>query len=221
MLHRQNPTYSYVMSAILSGMIAPGEKLSEPQIAKELNISRAPVREALRQLQMQGLVTHTEHQGMRVIKPSLEDHLALLEVRETLEGTVCRLAAVKMSADELKRLERLIEDHSSQVRASKDGAYLQTDVDTDFHIYLARASQNPVLAELLCNQLYPRLKLCRLLHTGIKGRGAEALKEHVRIFEALAGRDSELAELMMKRHIVSARRSLELASEQGVGILSA
>ena len=76
---------------------------------------------------------------------------------------------------------------------------------------IAHGSGNPILANLLCDQFYPRLRLCRRIHRSVPGRGAEAWKEHMHITEALVQRDGELAEILMRRHIRSAKTALKLA----------
>src|SRR5687768_16591695 len=89
--------YEALTSAIVTGEIAPGEKLSEPAIARRHGISRAPVREAIRRLQERGLVTYVANQGARVAEPSAAEFLALLDVREATEGMAARLAAESMN----------------------------------------------------------------------------------------------------------------------------
>ena len=82
--------YDALTSAIVTGEIAPGEKLSEPVIARRYGVSRAPVREAIRRLQERGLVSYVTNQGARVAQPSADEFLALLDVREATEGKIGR-----------------------------------------------------------------------------------------------------------------------------------
>ena len=91
------------------------------------------------------------------------------------------------------------------------GAYLQDEPEADFHRRIAKGSGNPILAELLCEQFYPRLRLCRRLHSTVPGRGREAWREHMRITEAISHRDGELAGILMRRHIRAARMALQAA----------
>jgi len=205
--------YDSLTRAILSGAIALGTKLSEPAIAEEMGVSRAPVREAIRRLQERGIVVHIANQGVRVVSPTLEEFLALLDVREALEGMAARLAAATMSKDALERLKEIVEAHGLALNADPGGPYRQDDFDTDFHVQLARGCGNPILSELLCDQLYPRLKLCRAKHQSIKGRGLAAWKEHGRIMEAMLERDPEAAEFLMRRHVRAARAALVEAAQ--------
>lgn len=203
--------YDDLTRAILTGQLAPGEKLSEPVIARQYGASRAPVREALRRLQERGLVRYVVNQGVRVAEPSAEEFLALLDVREAMEGMAARLAAERLSEEEIAGVEALVAAHQGEIARDPQGAYLQDDPETDFHMRIARGSGNPILADLLCEQFYPRLRLCRRLHRTVPGRGRDAWKEHLRITDAIAQRDGELAEILMRRHIRSAKVALATA----------
>ncbi len=203
--------YGELTRAILTGELAPGEKLSEPAIARQFGASRAPVREAIRRLQERGLVTHVANQGARVSRPSASEFLALLDVREAMEGMAARLAATNMSEAEIAALERLVTGHAGEIERSPLKAYLQDDPDSDFHMKIAQGSGNPILTELLCEQFYPRLRLCRRMHRTVPGRGKAAWREHLRITEAIAQRDEELAEILMRRHVRAARAALQRA----------
>jgi DNA-binding GntR family transcriptional regulator len=203
--------YDELSRAIVTGELAPGEKLSEPVIARRYGASRAPVREAIRRLQERGLVTYVANQGVRVARPSVTEFLALMDVREATEGMAARLAADNMSDAEIKALEALVTSHRDEIERDPLGAYLQADPEADFHRRIANGSGNPILAELLCEQFYPRLRLCRRLHSTVAGRGREAWHEHVRITEAISRRDGELAEILMRRHIRAARTAQQAA----------
>ena len=212
--------YEQLAQAILTGELAPGEKVSEPAIARRFGASRAPVREALRRLQERGLVTYAVNQGARVARPSADEFLALLDVREAIEGMAARLAATNMSDAEIAALGRLVSGHASEIERSPLKAYLQDDPDNDFHMRIAQGSGNPILADLLCDQFYPRLKLCRRMHRTVPGRGKAAWKEHVRIMEAIMDRDGELAEILMRRHVRAARIALQSALSEESSSLS-
>lgn len=212
--NQSDSLYETLTVGIMTGRIQPGDKLNELVLAEEFGVSRAPIREALRRLQEKGLVTHVAHQGVRVISPTLQDFLSLLDVREALEGMASRLAATEMAADELDRLTDVVEQHGRELQRNPDGPYVQNDFDNDFHVRIARGCRNPVLTDLLCDQFYPRLKLCRTRHRLVKGRGLAAWNEHRRILAALMERDGDVAELLMRRHVRSARAAL-LSSAPG------
>jgi DNA-binding GntR family transcriptional regulator len=215
-----NRLYEELTRAILKGDLSPGEKLSEPAIARQFGASRAPVREAIRRLQERGLITYVVNQGARVSRPSADEFLALLDVREAMEGMAARLAAANMIDAEIAALEQLVAGHAGEIERSPLRAYLQDDPDSDFHMRIAQGSGNPILADLLCDQFYPRLKLCRRMHRTVQGRGKVAWGEHVRILEAIKLRDEELAEILMRRHVRAARTALQSALSGGASSIS-
>jgi DNA-binding GntR family transcriptional regulator len=92
---------------------------------------------------------------------------------------------------------------------AKQHSYFKSPEDFDFHYAIAKGAKNPVLFKILCEDLYPRLLLCRSQHQYIKGRGTKVLKEHQLILQAIEKGDIELAEIFMKRHLRSARESLK------------
>lgn len=200
--------YAALSAAIMSGELPPGAKLSEPVLADQMGVSRAPVREAIRRLQERGIVVHVVNQGARVVSPTIGDFLDLFDVREALEATACRLAATTMTDAEITTLQDLLEQAGQTLRSDPEGPYLQSDYDTDFHVVIARGCGNAPLTDLLCDQFYPRLKLCRTQHQTVKGRGRKAWNEHRRITEAIVDRDGEAAEFFMRRHVRAAREAL-------------
>ena len=219
---KKNPTFfstqSQERSAVLAnvlceeivrGHLKPGEKLSEAAIASRFKVSRGPVREALRRLSERNLIVFVPNAGARVATTSLDDMLRLMEVRESLEVLASGLAAVNMKMEEKNRLEKLYKNHLSMFSKEKPYPYFQSPEDLDFHYVIAKGSGNPVLVNILCEDLYPKLLVCRSQHQYIKGRGESALKEHQSILSAIKEGDSELASLFMKRHLRSARASLE------------
>jgi len=194
---------------IIRGQLKPGEKLSETAIASRFKVSRGPVREALRRLSERNFVDFIPNVGARVASTSLADMFHLLEVRESLEVLAAGLAAVKMTAAEKSHLKKLLKNHLSMFSKEGNNPYFQSPEDLDFHYAIAKGSGNPVLVKILCEDLYPKLLVCRSQHQFIKGRGAKALEEHQSILAAIAEGDSELATIYMTRHLQSARASLE------------
>ena len=194
---------------IIRGQLKPGEKLNEADIASRFKVSRGPVREALRRLSERNFVAFVPNVGARVASTSLADMLYLMEVRGALEVMAAGLAAENMTSDEKSRLEKLYRNHLSMFSSKKKHSYFQSPEDLDFHYAIAKGSKNPFLVKILCEDLYPKLLVCRSQHQHIPGRGAKALKEHQSILRAIAEGDSELAGIFMKRHLHSARASLE------------
>ena len=100
-----------IQSAIVKGEIAPGSKISEPELARTYGISRGPLREAIHRLEGQKLLVRVPHVGARVVSLSHAELIELYEIRESLEGMACRLAAERMSQAEIDELRRVLDTH--------------------------------------------------------------------------------------------------------------
>jgi len=199
--------FGLLSEAIVRGEMAPGAKISEPELAARFGTSRAPLREAIRRLEERKLVSRVAHQGARVTVLSPARIREVYLVREVLEGAAAREAAQRMSAEDLGELQRLLAAHEARI-ASKD-VYLQGDADDDFHFRIIRASGNATLESLLLDEYYLLIRMLRRQLRQVPGRARRALFEHRRIADALADRDGDLAELLMRRHIAAARDSIE------------
>lgn len=204
---------SRLTQAIVTGELAQGQKLSEADLATRFGISRGPLREAIRQLEGMRLVTRIPHAGARVVmldKPMLAD---LYRVREALEGMACRMAAEAMSQDEIDTLFVLLNRHEEQINATDGLAYFQSEGDFDFHFHIALGSRNQMLIDLLAGELYQLLRMCRYRTSHLAKRTRPALQQHRQIAEAIAERDGDLAELLMRRHISGAWKSISQIME--------
>ena len=194
---------------IIQGKLEAGEKLNEADIALKFNVSRGPVREALRRLSERQLVVFSPNAGAKVKHHALEDMLNLLEVRLSLEVSAVQSAAKRMSTDEKSVLNNLFKRHSREMEANDPDVYALTTEDLDFHYVIAKHSGNPVLFKILCDDLYPRLRICRRQHQYVSGRATQALEEHRRILRAIEECDDELAGILMRRHLTAAKESLK------------
>jgi len=201
-------------TAIIRGEIAQGSKLNEPMLAARYGISRGPLREALRRLEGLGLVDHVPHVGARVVRLTREELLEIYYIREALEGMAARLAAELMTEAEIQDLFDLLEQHAEQIKADEGCAYFQQEGNLDFHFRIVRASRNPKLIQILQGDLYHRVRMYRYQSSQQAARAEKALREHRRIVEAIAEHDGELAELLVRRHIQGARRTIaQLATD--------
>jgi len=194
---------------IANGLIEPGHKLNETALAKRFGTSRGPIREGLRRLEERGLVIFSPNIGARVASYSLKKLFKLFQAREALEGMTARLAAESMSYDEKLSLRKVFNEHRQLFDEKQDIPYIQSPGDWDFHYLIAKGCRNPILTDLLCNELYQMIRLGRRQHQDIPGRGRRALDEHHRILEAIEESDGEMAEFMMRRHIKAASKILE------------
>jgi len=194
--------YERLLNAIDSGELPPGSRLRESQIAERLGISRTPVREALRQLEAQGLVTHEPHRGVVVAELDYDQLGELYAVREVLEGTAARLAARHASPEEVDVLRELAEAHAPLV----DDPDALAEANKHFHRQINRACHNRYLNSMLENM---RVNLALLSGTtfALPERRRAAVEEHRAIVDAIAAGDEARAERLARQHISSAYRA--------------
>ncbi len=205
---------SKLTQAIITGELIQGQKLNETDLAERYGIGRGPLREALRQLEGMRLVKRIPHAGARVVILNRDTMADLYAVREALEGMACRTAAIRMTDAEIAILQLLLEKHAEEIEASDGQAYVQSEGDFDFHYQIALGSRNQLLIDLLAGELYQLLRMCRYRTSRLAQRTRPALQQHFHIVEALAARDGELAEILMRRHISGAWRSISEMMEE-------
>lgn len=201
-------TFLLLRKDIVEGVIASGSKLSETELATNYAVSRAVIREAINRLESCHLVERKSNVGARVVKISTEGLMELYQVREALEGMAARLAATNMTDDEVADLNNLLGTHFQTI---KDGeTYYQEAGDLDFHYRIILGSKNSQLISILMNSIYHLIRMYRV-QLGMSGpRVTTAFDEHKQIVQAISNRDAELAEMLMRRHILYSKNSLQL-----------
>ena len=194
-----------IFTLIQSGEIPLGGTLNEVVLAARFDVSRGPVREAIKRLQGLGLVTKEPYLRARLVQLSPRDLIDIFQLREAVEATATRLATEAMSDNEL---EALWSDFS-QSRQDPDSRVL------DLHIRIAEGCGNERIRKLLCEELYHLLRIYRLRSGALPGRHHEASEEHWQILRAMRSRDGELAASLMRSHIRRATATLlaELQTE--------
>jgi DNA-binding GntR family transcriptional regulator len=198
-----------LQSAIVKGEIAPGSKISEPELARSYGISRGPLREALHRLEGQKLIVRVPHIGARVVSLSRAELCELYQIRESLEGLACRLAAERMTPDQVEALRAVLAEHERDKAFQAGRGYYQQEGDFDFHYRIVQGSGNAMLIRLLCDELYQLARMYRIQYSATPNRPAQAFAEHHRILDAIADGDGELSELLMRRHIRTSRLNIE------------
>lgn len=201
--------FRQIRQAIVEGSIPTGSKISEPELAKTYGVSRGPLREAIGRLEACSLVVRKPNVGARVMTMSSEQLLDIYYVREALEGMAARLAATQMSDTEIDKLRELLSMHGSEIEQEHGRAYFQKEGDLDFHYRIIMGSKNERLINLLCNDLYYQMRLYRYQFGMRSRRVPRAYNEHEYILDAIANRDGEMAELLMRSHIRSSRKNIE------------
>lgn len=197
--------FESLREAIINGQLRPGERMMEIQLAEEMGVSRTPVREAIRKLELEGLVVMIPRKGAYVAGLSLKDIADVFEIRRALEGLAAELAADRISEDELEKLERYLVIIAEQIEAGD----LQkvVEVDTDFHTLLYQASRNQRLTQII-NNLREQIQRFRTTSLSYPGRMKTALEEHRKIVEAISSRDGDQARRSAQEHIENAENSM-------------
>lgn len=206
---RADEAFDCLQTAIVTGELAPGEKIGELELCTRFQLTRGPLREALGRLESRGLLVRRPHAGVKVVSVSAPELLELYRIREVMEGLAARQAAERMTDDEIAGLQATLDSHEAMIEKTQGQAYYQAEGDYDFHHRIATGSRNAKLAQMLLGDLYYMVRMYRYRLSTSAGRPHLALGEHRRIVEAIAQRDGELAEFLMKRHINAARQNIE------------
>lgn len=185
--------------AILRGDFAPGDKLSVPDLARALQCSRTPVREALYALERGGLVEMRPRRGAVVFGGGPAELQALFEVREALDGMAARLAAVRLTDDERAELQKTWERHDTAVEARDIEEYIA--LDTRFHTLIRAGAHNPTLDESLA-RLSDQMQLITRSFSGSPGAlGRRTRADHRVLAEAVLTGDPERSEAVAREHV--------------------
>jgi DNA-binding GntR family transcriptional regulator len=193
-----------VRAAILDGEYMPGEWLRQQRLAEELGVSQMPVREALRQLAVEGVVEHIPYRGMRVIQFAAEDVADLYAHRSHLEARAARAAAENITSERLIELRELLTQMGESQAPGNVPGY--SHLNRRFHRAIYTASERDYLIRAL-DQIwttFPTMMMSYLAQVtteSLTERHAQDLDEHVAIVKALEGRDSVKAEELMRQHI--------------------
>ncbi|MFT6268673.1 MAG: DNA-binding GntR family transcriptional regulator [Alphaproteobacteria bacterium] len=192
---------------VVNGVIAAGSKLNEVELSTKYKVSRAVIRESINRLENTNLVERKANVGAKVVTLSLEGLVQLYQVREALEGMAARLAAKHMSSSEIAQLQTLLDTHFNEVKNSQ--SYYQEAGDVDFHYRIVLGSHNQHLITMLMNNIYHLVRMYRV-QLGMAGpRVTTAFEEHRHIVQAIANRDEELSEMLMRRHIAYSKNNIE------------
>ncbi len=187
--------YERLLAEILDGRIAPGSNLREERLAADLDVSRTPVREALRKLAEEGFVEYLPHRGAKLLMPTPALAREIFQIREALEAVAVREAAVRISAARLL----LLRDHMEMLRPRVAAGDL-SDAGDLVHEEIFAACQNRRLEQIM--QVFGgQVKWLQNLASQLPDRLRHAFREHDSIVTALESRDPEWAESALRAHI--------------------
>ena len=190
--------YSTVRNDVLSGRIAPGERIVEARVAREINTSRTPVREALHMLEREGLLEAVPRVGYRVKTVDQDDMEELCEIRIINETLSAQWAIDRITPKELQTLEENLEEAEAEVRNGNPKAFV--DYDATFHEILSRASGSKRLFEL-CQFLCRHMLRYRIESVHSEETALRAISGHKVILESIKSRDKDAVASAIRNHL--------------------
>ena len=182
----------HIRDAIINGVFAPGERLMEIQMADEMGVSRTPVREAIRKLEMEGFVVMLPRRGTYVSNMSIRDINDVYEIRISLDTLAAGLAAERISDEELEELQRLL-------------------------VKVGNAIEENDMAKNIINNLREQITVIRGVSMRYPGRLKDTQEEHRRLVESIAARNVEKSQEAARIHLENAERTLMIAMSERKG----
>jgi DNA-binding GntR family transcriptional regulator len=204
--------FNKIREDILSGKYAQNEELKENSIGVELGVSRTPVREALRQLELEGLVTIIPNKGAYVTGISQKDMHDIYIIRSYLEGLCARWACEHITQVQIDELEEIV--YLTEFHAKKDHHDQIVELDNKFHETIYEASQSKILNHVL-SDFHHYVQRIRKITLASESRAVNSNKEHSAILEAIKNRDGEEAERLAHEHIMNTIKNI---SDQGLNL---
>ena len=174
--------FENLRGAIVEGKLKPGQRLMEVQLAEQLGVSRTPVREAIRKLELEGLVVMIPRKGAYVANMSLKDVIDVLEIRASLEGLAASLAAERITDEDIKKLESIVEEFNDSINESDVEALLRKDVE--FHECIFKSTNNKKLHQLI-NSLWEQVYRFRVTYISDYDSTVNIVEEHKMILDAI------------------------------------
>lgn len=197
--------FNTLREAILKGDFVACERLMEKQLAEKLGVSRTPIREAIRKLELEGLVIMVPRKGAEVARVTEKDISDVLEVRATLEALAVKLASKKMSKDDLDLLKEVSEEFK-RAASKKDFATI-IEKDVEFHDIIFRASDNEKLISII-NNLREQIYRFRVEYIYKTESFEELVKEHDLIVALISDKKGKEAADVALRHIENQEKSI-------------
>ena len=178
--------FESLRTAILEGKLKSGQRLMEVQLAEQLGVSRTPIREAIRKLELEGLVIMLPRKGAYVADMSFKDLIDVLEIRASLEGLAASLASGRRRDEDIEGLEKLAREFEESVKSGDIEEVLKKDVE--FHEYIFSLANNKKLYQII-NSLWEQVHRFRVTYVSDYEASLSLVEEHNKILEAIKGAD--------------------------------
>ena len=202
--------FQKIREDILSGVYKDHEELKEVSIGEELGVSRTPVREALRQLELEGLVTIIPNKGAYVTGITAKDVHDIYMIRSQLEGMCARWATRNITDEQIEELEEIILLSEFHLKKTAGVQAMQvSELDGKFHKVLYAASNSRIMEHTLTD-FHKYVQTSRTLSVGAKSRAEKSIEEHREILEAIKAKDEDLAAKLAHEHILKVMDNLHL-----------
>jgi DNA-binding GntR family transcriptional regulator len=198
--------YEELKMQILKGQIVPGTRMMEVEMAEEMGVSRTPIREAIRKLEKEGLVTIEPRKGAYASQISTQDMVDILEVRQNMEGLAAYYAALRMTDEQKKRLSDINDSYNKAVVENNTPDMIK--YDTAFHHLIVEGSGNKMLVHMI-EQLQELVLRFRYLYYDDFKRAEKMPREHKVIYDAIVTGDTEKARKAADVHIDRLKKLVE------------
>lgn len=197
--------FNTLRESILKGEMRPGERLMEIHLADRLGVSRTPIREAIRKLELEGLVTMIPRRGAEVAQITEKGMRDVLEVRQALDALAVELACERITDDEVRALKNAC-DHFIRTAASQDAIQIAR-ADVALHDIIVKAGGNEMLAQMV-GKLSQQMYRYRLEYIKDVSQHSRLIEEHEEIYKAIRNRDKEAGSKAVRRHIYNQEQSI-------------
>jgi len=197
--------FDTLREAIIMGELKPGERLMEVQLAEKMGVSRTPVREAIRKLELEGFVTMVPRRGVQVASLSVKDIIDVLEIRAALDSLATALAAERITNEELKDLKHVNNQFASYVEKENLQNLIKKDVE--FHEIIYRSSRNEKLLQIT-NNLREQVHRFRVIYMKNQSAHKGLVVEHTEILDAIQAKDAERAAMLARKHIENQEQAI-------------
>ncbi len=205
--------FQAIQENILNGVYKENEELRENTIAKELGVSRTPVREALRQLELEGLVKIVPNKGACVTGITKKDVKDIYAIRSLLEGLCVRWATEHITDAQVDELEEIILLSEFHLKRVKEGQTQQvTELDGKFHEILYEASNSRILKHVL-SDFHKYVRMVRKASVANPERAERSIEEHKDILHAIKNRDANAAEILANAHMMNVMKNLNMKED--------
>jgi len=199
---KQQFVYNKIKNLIIKNQLKPDTLLVERQLCETLGVSRTPVREALRKLASEGMIEIIPKKGAFVSKIRFEDLMEIFEIREALEGMAVRLCTLRKSEEIIKQMEDCIASQEKALELGDRDSSVEKDLN--FHTLYIRASRNSRLIDFL-KTITDQINRFAVTTVDDIERQKLSLKQHKNILESIKKNDAELAEKLVREHIVNVK----------------